>query len=371
MPLPSSFSFDTETDRFGEDIRTCMIQTCPLGATSLDDVKVILGLDCYERFMGEFEETMYNMDCHVYNLDYEFAWLKHHIVGRYEFVEYGQRKLKAGQWTCMGDSMTMYAVKVCNQYGKVLKITDDAKKMGNCKMVVAGEGVKHSHPDWFAKVKDVKQKAEYNTGWFSEEAKDHESFIEYGKVDAFSQAMIARYIVENNMDKALTAASNGFLTALLGKYKGCSLASSDGKTLRFAKMDFARYYPPLSREMQDIVERSLLGGFVWGKTGEWKGTFCHVDYSSSYPYEYAFGKMGRGKVIKVPAERMDSFMGDGLIRWYVVSFDFKYKNGPGMPCISGKECRENGAVIKGSWNKKMREGRVEHMLYTEDYLHEI
>ena len=135
-------------------------------------------------------------------------------------------------------------------------------------------------------------------------------------------------------------------------------------------MDFTKHYPPLDREMQDTVERSLLGGFVWGRTGDWRGTFVHLDYSSSYPYEYAYGDLGKGRVIKVDREQW-GMLGDNLLKWYVVSFDFKYKGGPGMPCLSGKDCRGNGRIMAGGWNKKMREGRVEHMLYTESYLREI
>lgn len=369
MPLPSNFAFDTETDRFGDDVLTCMIQVCPISAGSLDDVSIILGLDCYERFLDRFEETQYNMDCHMYNLDYEFKWLKHWLGG-YEFVPFSQKRLARGQWTCSSDNMTTYCVKICNRHGKVLKITDDMKRLGGCSMETAGKAVRGSHPDWFMDGVEVKEKADYNTGWFSEDAEDHWDFIRYGTVDAYTQAMIARYIVMNGLDKSLTAASNGFMTALLGKYQDSGLGESDGKVRRYARMDFTKHYPPLDREMQDTVERSLLGGFVWGRTGDWRGTFVHLDYSSSYPYEYAYGDLGKGRVIKVDREQW-GMLGDNLLKWYVVSFDFKYKGGPGMPCLSGKDCRGNGRIMAGGWNKKMREGRVEHMLYTESYLREI
>lgn len=357
---------------FPEGIRTCMIQLCPIGATDLDDVHVILGLDCIERFFGSFEETMWNCDMHLYNMDYEFSWFKSYVNTHYEFVPFSQKRLRPGQWTCSSDNMTTYCIKVCNHNGFVVRMTDDAKKVGNCKMETAGKSVKASHPDWFRNIAEVKLKTEYNTGWFQEDAVDHDAFIRYGKVDAFSQAMIARYIIENNLDKCLTSASNGFMTALVGKYKDKTLSQSDGKDRRYARMDFQRYYPPLNREMQDVVEDSLLGGFVYGETGTWTGTFVHVDYSSSYPYEYAFGKLGKGRVVKVPEKEWEEYQRmDGMIRWYKVSYDFRYKNGPGMPCITGKECRRNEFEFVGAYNKKMTEGRVEHKLYTEDYLHEI
>lgn len=373
MPLPSVFSYDTETDRVDGEIRMMMIQTCPVGATRLTDVNVILGIDCLERFFARMEETGFGMDMHVYNLDYEFSWMKTYLVEHYEFVSFSQKRLKAGQWTCSSDNMTTYCIKICNHLGKTLRITDDAKKVGNCKMEKAGKSVRKSHPEWFECIKDVKEKVEeYNNGWSSPDHPDHDSFIHYGMVDAYSQAMIARYIVENDLDKCLTSASNGFMTALVGKYRGKGLSASDGKDRRFARMDFRKYYPPLNREMQDVVEDSLLGGFVYGETGTWKGTFVHVDYSSSYPFEYAFGKLGKGKVAKVDLDKMAEYQRmDGMIRWYKVSYDFKYKNGPGMPCISGKECRREGFEYVGAYNKKMTEGRVEHKLYTEDYLHEI
>ena len=372
VPLPSAFAYDTETDRLGDDIRTVMIQLCPIGAGSLKEVKVYLGLDCMERFFEAFEETMYDMDMHVYNLDYEFSWMKSYLKEHYEFVPFGHKRMRCGEWSCSSDQMTTYCVKVINRYGKELRMTDDAKKVGNCRMEKAGKSVRASHPDWFECVKDVKETVEYNNGWSNPEHPDHERFIHYGMVDAYSQAMIARYIIENNLDKCLTSASNGFMTALVSRYQGCTLADSDGKKRRFARMDFRKHYPPLPRDMQDIVEDSLLGGFVYGETGTWKGTFVHVDYSSSYPYEYAFGDLGRGKVVRVPKDQWDTYKdAPGMIRWYVVSFDFRYKHGAGMPCISGKECRNNGNDMIGAYNKKMTSGRVEHKLYTETYLQEI
>ena len=367
MALPSEFAFDTETDSFDGDIRTCMIQICPVGASSLDDVKVFLGRDCYDQFFDRFEETLYNMDCRTFNLDYEFEWLFHAMKDRYTWTE--SRQVKKGEWNCSMDESRAYIVRIRNHHGKVLRFTDDAKRAGNyVSLRSVGEAVKRSYPEWFEGMEKVKEDVDYNNGWSAEGHPDHEKFIHYGKLDAYTQAMVARWMDLNGLNKANTSAGNGLNTALCGRFKGKEMRNCDGAEIKYAKVNFKRYYPPLNREMQDILEESLLGGFVWGVSGVHKGTFVHLDYSSSYPYEYAYGNLGRGQVVNLKKKMWQNFMEkDGYIRWYVVSFDFTYKNGPGMPCLNGSE----GGAPASMGNKKMREGRVEHRLYTESYLHEI
>ena len=322
MPLPCEFSFDTETDMFKDGIRTCMIQICPVSAPSIKEVKVFLGRDCYDQFFDSFEDTQWNVDCRMFNLDYEFDWLFHSLKERYEWND--GRSPKKGQWTCSMDEARVYNIKIRNHHGKVMKITDDAKRAGNyVSLESVGEAVRKSHPEWFEGLERVKEKVEYNNGWFDPSHEDHDRFIRYGKLDAYTQAMVARWMDEQGLNKASTSAGNGLNTALCGKYMKKPMKDCRFEEMKFAKMDFKKYYPPLNREMQDMVESSLLGGFVWGVSGIHKGTFVHLDYSSSYPCEYAFGELGRGRVVNLDRNQWDRFKDDsGYIRWYVVSFDF-------------------------------------------------
>lgn len=333
------------------------------------------GKDCYAQFFRVFEDTGYKMTCHVCNLRYEFSWMQHYLSENYEYVRFRPNgKFKPGQWSVSADSMSVYAVRICNSQGYEMWITDDLKRLGNTSVEKAGEGCRVEHPEWFVGMERVKEKVEYNNGWSSPDSPYHDKFIHYSKQDGYTQAMIMRWVFEQGLDRNFTSASNGFNTALLMKYRDKTLTTADGKDKKFSRADFQKYYPPLEREMQDIVELSLLGGFTYGETGTHYGTFVHIDYSSSYPYEYAFGNLGRGRVGRAyPGTKSYDYFkkADGVLRWYVVSFDFEYKNGAGMPSITGSECKTAFNQMTGRCNKKMLTGRIEQKLFTESYLEEL
>lgn len=376
--LPSEFAFDTETDRYEDGhIRTCLIQVCSLGASSLDDVRVLEGWDCYERFFDLFDECLHDVDCRMFNLGgYEFDWFKDLLSERYEFTR--SRRPAKGCWSCVADNHSVYSVKIVNQHGKMMRISDDLKRVGgNRSMKSTAEAVRRSRPDWFPDGMEVKEETEYNNGWYTERdtfPERYERFMHYSKQDAYSQAMISRWLKEFGVGGNLTASSAGLDMALALKYRGVKASELDGKEKRYTRMDFEKKYPPLDREMQDIVEESLLGGFVWGGTGTWHGTFTHVDYSSSYPYEYAFGNMFSGTVQRLIAGQCrkstwNRVLSGDYMRWMLVSFDFSLAGG--MPAISGRECRTSENPMIGSANKKMKTGHVTRRLYTESYLNEL
>lgn len=373
MPLFSKpFAMDTESDVYEDgEKKTRLVQLCPVDAVGLDDVKMYYGWDALDRFMDSFEETRSSktLRCHVFNLGgYEFShlWLEV-LKDRYEYTD--AKKPGKGQWTSVSDNMTTYKVMVRNDYGTILEITDDMRRMGNVKMEKAADSIRAQHPEWFVGMEKTKLETDYHPGWLDESDPSFTDSIMYSMQDAYSQAMIARWLMLNGYDRKLTAPSVGLEVALAMKYRGKMLNDCDGQEMKFALADFTKRYPPLNREMQDVAEESLLGGFVWGEVGTWHGTFCHIDYSSSYPYEYAFGNMFFGRVSKVTPESRywDMYMQGDVFRWFLVSFDFEYVEGM-MGCISGRECVGN---MVGRMNKKMKTGRVERRLYTESYLEEL
>ena len=373
MPLFSKpFAMDTESDVYEDgEKKTRLVQICPIDAVSLDDVRMFYGWDALSRFMDSFEETnsKKQLDCHVFNLGgYEFSHLWLEVLrDRYEYVD--KKVPGKGEWTAIADDKTVYQVLIRNQYGTVLKITDDMRRMGNCSMKKASESIRFQHPEWFPEMKTTKLETDYHDGWLDESDESFVDSIAYSVQDAFSQAMIARWLLMNGYGKKLTAPATGLEVALCLKYRNKSVTECDSNDVRYATSDFVKRYPPLNREMQDMAENSLLGGFVWGLTGTWHGTFCHLDYSSSYPYEYAYGNMFYGRVSKVTPDSKywDMYMQGNVLRWFVVSFDFEYIEGM-MGAISGRECVGD---MTGRKNKKMRSGRVEHRLYTETYLEEL
>lgn len=375
MPLFSEpFALDTESDAYEDTKRTRLVQICPMSATGVKDVICMYGWDAWKQFFNKLEETKSrkHLQCHCYNLGgYEFAGMYAEVLSKdYTYVD---GKPQKGQWSFVADDKTVYSVTVKAWNGTVIVFTDDMRRMGGVSMAKASESVRKQHPDWFVGMERTKLETDYHAGWLDEDDEDFEQSMEYSIQDAYSQAMILRWLHLNGYDTKLTAPSVGLQSALAITYCNAELRDVGYQNLKYAMKDFTRKYPPLNREMQDVAERSLLGGFVWGETGTWKGTFCHADYSSSYPYEYVYGDMFVGRVRKVDKEDKCYALykkSDKLKRWYLVSFDFKLKKGM-MGCISGRECVTPENPMRGRYNKKMREGHVEKRLYTESYLEEM
>lgn len=373
MPLWSEdFALDTETDIWGEERRTVLVQACPVSASSLNDVRTWYGENAWALFMKTFEETSgKKVRCHCYNLGgFESVSLIRDALQGYAFTE--ERKLKKGEWNMVADKQTVYKIAVKNQNGCILEFTDDMRRVGGASMKKTASGVKAEHPDWFP-MEDVKEETDYHDGWLKEDDKDFEKSIHYSIQDAYSQAMIARYLIEKGYDKKLTSPSIGLEESLAIRYRSKDANDCDSKEKMWNLKDFQKWYPPLDRRMQDIAEQSLLGGFVWGKTGHWHGVFAHADYSSSYPFEYAYGDLFYGRVSVVTPE-MKSFSrmleNDNVFRWVLVSFDFKYIEGM-MPCISGRDVVWGNKYMTGNANLKMKEGRIENRLFTWTYLEEV
>ena len=376
MPLPLIFSYDTETGLCPDGkIRTVLIQICSITAGSMKEVVMIEGEDCFERFLDRFEETDWPMNCHAYNLSYEISWLMPFLAKRYEWVDWkAARRMKKGTFSAIEDPIACYSVKICNHYGRVLRITDDYRRVGSLSMESAADNVRRSNPEWFPDMERTKETTELYNDWFTypKGSPERESFLHYARVDAWSQAMIARWIVEHGFEGALTSASNGLKMALGIKYRN-TINVSDPEDVRAAKAKFQQKYPPLPRALQDIVEPNILGGFVWGLVGEHKGEFYHYDYSSSYPAEYHHGKLFHGRVYRISADSPSwkrVMEAPNYFRWFLCDFDFSIKAG-GMPMISGSECKNVDNQMIGHWNKKMREGHCSNKLLTETYLEEL
>ena len=350
-----------------------LIQICSVSAANIDEVQLIEGEDCFQRFLKLFEETDYPMDCHAYNLSYEVSWLVRQLQD-YEWVDRNATpRMKKGTFTVTQDPIACYEIKICNSYGRVLRMTDDLRRVGSLSMKSAADNVRRSHPEWFPGMEETKEETElYNEWYLMEDCEERRSFLHYARQDAWSQAMIARWLIEGGFSGALTAASNGLKMALGIKYKD-TIDISDRRTNAMAKKDFQQKYPPLIREMQDIVEGSILGGFVWGKVGTFKGEFYHYDYSSSYPSEYHHGQLFKGRVYRITVDSPSwhrVMTAPNYFRWYLCDFDFKIREN-GMPMISGSECRTVDNQMIGHWNKKMREGHCTNKLVTETYLDEL
>lgn len=388
-----TIAYDTETDMIPgcEVPRTVLIQICAVDAHDDSDVYMIEGTDCFERFFEAFECVNSNIDCHCYNLKYEWSRIYHGYITRanvlYDYWESDREsetreKQPVGTWSILEDTFNVYCVTFVNSRGYKLKMTDDSRRFaGGQTMAKTASQIRKSNPDWWPDDTGVKLETEYNHGWFSDDSDKHKNFLMYSARDAYSQAMITRWLDARGFTE-LTSASHGLDIALLTRYNRPDAPVEDRVTggyreIKQAKEAFAREYPPLSRDMQDIVEDSLLGGFVYGDRGQHFGTFVHVDYSSSYPYEYAFGKLFRGVVkVVMPSnpKSAEILKSKTVFRWVLVSYRFDGLNPVGMPAITRGECETSefcefvGIRYK---NKKMRSGVVSHRLYTETYFEEL
>ena len=356
-------------------IRTVLIQYCPVDAGSMKEVQLLEGEDCIERFFQRFEGTDFNTECHAYNLSYEVSWLENYLMENYEWTE-ERRGMSPGTFSILEDPVACYQIKVCNHSGYVMTMTDDMRRLGSLSMKEAADNVRRSHPEWFEGLKVTKEETEiYNTWYLMPDGPVRQSFIEYARLDVWSQAMIARWVKENGLNSSLTSAGAGLKMALGIKYSD-SIEITSRRDQYFAKLYFTEKYPPLPREMQDFAEERILAGYVWGLPGTHKGRFWHYDYSSSYPFEYRSGKMFKGKIWKIlptdeNRETWNRIMrAPGYMRWFVCSFDFKIKEN-GIPMISGRECVTVDNRMIGHQNQKMREGHCTERLYTETYLLEL
>ncbi len=377
-------ALDTEDDRFKDGCRrTRLIQICPISATSLDDVRVIEGFGAWGKLFDILEKqncwTKTQIEIRCYNLGgYEFSHMWAEVLkDRYQYTD--EKVLKFAQWTALADDKTVYSVEVKTLTGVCVKFTDDMRRMQNSSMESSAASVRKEHPEWWAGIEEVKaHDVDYHDGWLNPSDPDYQIALHYSKLDAFSQAMITRWLNLHGYDRALTSAGMGLKAALNSKYGKTDLRSATFQNFSWNAKDFRKEYPPLDREMQDLAEEKLLGGFVWGLTGEHQGPFVHLDYSSSYPYEYAFGRMFKGRVWRIlPNDDVWDEMRQAttMFRWFVVSFDFELRPGM-MPAIAGRECKSRVPSrffnpMIGQANKKMREGHVDHALYTESYLSEI
>ena len=369
MPAPSIIlSMDTETDRIDiDDIETtycCLCQICALNAKSPEDVKIYESEDADRDMLLDLEKWDRNIEMHVYNLAYEFEWLRGSLISlKYKNIPYNRRKkLPSHCWRALYDKSGIFKMDIVFKTGKILTIKDDLKLFDpSLSMEKVAEGVRAEHPDWFCDEVKSKEKVEYNTGWHFHNSEDREKFIEYAKIDAFSQSRITKYIIEKGLNSKLSSTSTTFHEVLKLKYPDIQ---DEWKRLRKFKKD----YPPLDLERQLYAEERLIGGFVYGEVGTFSGHFTKWDYKSSYPYEYVFGALPRGKIrmMKPDDPLIDRVKNDkNFIRWVRVSFDFSLKQGM-LPCISGKECS-----TKSYSRLKMKEGHCDDWLYTEDLWNEI
>lgn len=369
MPTPDVIlSMDTETDRIDrEDPETtycCLCQICKLDAKSPDDVILYESEDADRDMLLDLESWNCNVEMHVYNLAYEFEWLRASLISlKYTNIPYDRRKkFPKHCWRAMYDKSGIFRVDVFFDSGKALTIKDDMKLFDpSLSMEKLADGVRSEHPEWFCDEIRSKEKVEYNTGWHFYHTADREDFLKYAKIDAFSQSRITKYIIEKNLNEKLSSTSSTFSKALELKYPKIKDEWS-------RKAKFRKEYPPLSAEDQIYVERRLIGGFVWGSVGDFSGIFTKWDYKSSYPYEYVFGNLPRGKIRKMlPSDPLiDRILSDPIfVRWVRVSFDFQLKDGM-LPCISGKECN-----IESFSRLKMKEGHCENWFYAESLWNEI
>lgn len=345
-----------------------------MDATKLSDVKLYIGTDCYREFFDDFDrpQRWKRLECFVYNLRYEFAWMLPFLSERYRWKEterdsrtMKKRAMEPGTWNCLEDAMTVYEVCVCNKDGCMLRIRDDLRRGSPQPMKSAAHAVRTEYPEWWEGLEEVKENVDelYNDWWTLPSCCfEFRRFIHYAKLDAYSQAMISRYYFEVMGNRKLTISSFAMDKALMMIFDD---------NLYFAKKKFIKAFPPLEREDQDLVEENVLGGFVYAVPGDHRGTFVHIDYSSSYPYEYAFGDLFCVPKCGIEKGAWSIYDDDSWIKWIVVSFDFELKE-TGVPLLQYGEClKQDFDPLCTAKSLKMREGKVVGKLMTKTYFEEL
>lgn len=391
--LPTSFSFDTETgDCGGHTLKNVLIQICPVDAVSEKEVKLFLGEDCYGQFLRSFAiNDERNIWCRLYNNKWEARPLIMAIIDAgYKWVDSRKKSTipKMG-WTCVQDDKQVYEVYVRNANGCLMTITDDYLKVIGHSMSEATEMVRKQHPDWWPEGGDTKMHIPdslYNRWYtFGEDDPRYRLFLQYATRDAYSQAMLSKWLDIHGFQGCLTSASNGLMMALNLVYLGINdLSETSRGSNKWSKEKFKKQHPPLGRREQDILEDSLLGGFVYGvagKVGKKYGRFCHLDYKSSYPYEYMYGLLPvackDGSPCHVYAKGTEGYertFANPKGKCIGVLVDFKFRLLPNrMPCLSAESCYnpKTESDFRANRSKKMIVGEVRNKLYTMTLYDEI
>ena len=366
MTLPAVFAFDTESGLCSDGVlRNVEIQICYRGARSLDDVRVWVSDDPYSEFFAEWD-NLADIEVHVFNLDWEYRpiinWLIRH---GYTFRTGNTRKLRKMEWDVVQTPMCVYELRFRDARGYEMRFVDDWQLCHDRLREVIKALRKDPEYNGIMERAGVegKERTEVYETWYAlgEDSDEYKQFVRYSKVDAFIQALFCEWLHEHDRDLALTGASMGFKNGIAYTFRGCHASDLEKKDMFFAMRDFEQQYPPLDHRKQVIAEQSITGGYVDGRPGHYKGVFTHGDYSSSYPYEYRYGQLFRGRVHEAREADFDRVLNNPkLLCWVVVSFDFEYIEGT-LPIISGESCDKLamavcGRPLEGQHNAKMREG---------------
>lgn len=400
-------ALDTETDRFGdkciENTRYVLLTVCQPTAKSLDDVMFFFDeKSAWLPFLDFFQESDEDFNVQWFNGGYELGALwdaliekKYRFISKADFEPGVKRKDMMRRFRESPKSVFLSVDKnagfleaivtsdLCSYEGhghakkthcRIMRIKDASKIAGGKdSMAKNAEAIRKVHPDWWLpgmNTKDGLGEGDYNNGWYFERVlypERFEKFLKYSKQDAFSQAMIFRHLIETKQDKGISRSGNSWSIAidLCGK----------GNNLHFKKMNFRKKYPPLSIESQLLYEDGLLGGYVYGKAGEFKGVATKGDYKSSYPKGYWSLRLPAGKEhIVYPSDKCFNFIMqlDDICKFIYCRFDFKLKSEIHQPCINAYECLDDdGEPYLRGLNKKMKEGHRRWMITPEPLLNAI
>lgn len=401
------FALDTESDRFGDrstaNTRHVLLTVCPPSATSLADVKTFFDDEnAWFPFLDFFQDSDEDFNIQWFNGGYEMGALWDALIEKkYRFLSKSslipgtkkkqiERELRRSPRTAFLSidknagfleaiiTSDIHVYVGHNREKKegchIMRIKDASKIAGGKdSMSKNANAIRKVHPDWWLpemETKDELGNDDYNNGWYFERdlyPKRYDRFMHYSIQDAFSQAMIFRHLKETGQDRGISRSGNswGMAIDLCGK----------GQNLHFKKMNFRKRYPPLDIDSQLLYEDGLLGGYVFGKVGEFHGVATKGDYKSSYPAGYWNLKLPSGKehIIYPSDDCFDWIMRmDDICRFILCRFDFVLKSDIHQPCINAYECEDDdGERYFRSLNKKMREGHRRWMLTPEPYLNAI
>lgn len=404
-------ALDTESDRFGDrsakNTRNVLLTVCPPSATSLDEVIPFFDDEsAWYPFLKYFDEELHDdVEVEWFNGGYEIGALWDALIKkRYRFISKaefppgkGQKKLidtsiestpHAAYFLIDKNAGFLQAVISSKDYtesknkkGEVVRrcrlmSIKDASKIagGKDSMSKNANAIRKVHPDWWQpemNTKDELGNDDYNNGWYFERdlyPKRFDRFRHYSMQDAYSQAMIFRYLLETDQAKGLSRSGNSWSKAI-------DLCES-AQLPYFKKVNFRKRFPPLSVESQQLYEDGLLGGYVFGKSGEMDGIIATKgDYKSSYPAGYWFEKLPYGKEhIVYPSDSCFNWIMElkDICRFILCEFDFKLKSEIYQPCISAYEIvDEDGDPYHKGLTKKVKEGHRRIMLTPEPYLDAI
>lgn len=345
------WAFDTESGLYQGRLANRVITYAPVGIRNFSDVRLVYA-EPTESVYTKWWNALKNSEnsnifvFHVWNLDWEIKPIEHWLYSYYVSKGYPLAEFPTIYRAVLTD-FGYYEFEFALE-GIRIKFVDDNNHLHAPLKDAISSIVKEEKFSSIFEINDLYGKesdkvSDLHEIWYK--SPDEEIYLHYAKVDAFGTALVTESLFNagrfsnyrcygrkkfESFSPSLSASGAGFKDARARILYGCPFEEYAGRmqakillsaeksistkkfssdsarenalqsAIRYQEKRFLEDYPReewnkkfglLMPDEQLMLEHNLRGGFVWGERGHFKGTFWHLDYKSSYPYEYVYGRL--------------------------------------------------------------------------------